>query len=869
MADIRYASFRSWATAVLLVMLAGPVLASQRVALVIGNAVYAHAQALANPLNDAADIGAALGRLGFSVTRIENAGQVQLRRGLQEFALAASASEVAVVFYAGHGIEVDRRNFLVPVDVRLASDQDVEFEAVPLELVSRAVERASGLRLVILDACRENPFAVNMQRAGATRSIGRGLARVEPSGETLVAYAAKEGTVASDGSGRNSPYSAALLRHLEEPGLEVGLMFRKVRDAVLASTGGRQEPFVYGSLSSRGVYLAAVPATGAPAAGTSAVGSETASERIKAEQLAAKRLAAERELLFWESIKDSDEPADFRAYLGRYQGGEYEALARNRLKRLEGSARAEAAELVVASAPEAGTKEAVSAPAPSSAEASPEMVESLLALDRSERRRIQRGLASLGFGPGPADGLFGNRTRSAVRSYQKEEGFPETGYLDAESAKSLLAATSPSDTSASTTTGGSISVQTSGGDVARVGPSQAPDPSRTFLASGMSLSDWVLLAEDRLVSGDYRSLLVEGAGHLRKFGTIDTVASVVERAIDGLIEDIRVMDEASARSALESVRRIKDVSGERVALHRIEAKAHSRLSQFEQAAAAYQSWLRAAPADHPERKKMAVGLQRVLRGEMPPDAVDPFRDCAECPQMIVLPPGRFRMGSTFDEVWRYFDEDPIHDVAIAEPIAVGVHEVTFSEWDACHRAGGCSYNPADSGWGRENRPVVGVSWKDTQDYVGWLSTKTGKHYRLLSESEWEYAARGGTTTRYHWGDDPGQNRANCKHCGDRSDASKTLPVGSFPSNPFGLFDVHGNVWEWVEDCWHRNYANAPSDGSAWVTQGSCGHRILRGGSWSVGPRNVRSAVRSRFAAGIRSDSIGFRVARTFESASGP
>ena len=225
--------------------------AGQRVALVIGNASYAHAPALANPLNDASDIGAVLERLGFAVTRLENADQAALRRGLQAFALAASASEIAVVFYAGHGIEVDQRNYLVPVDARLVSDQDVEFETVPLELVSRAVARASGLRLVILDACRENPFAASMQRAGATRSIGRGLARVEPSGETLVAYAAKEGTVASDGDGRNSPYSAALLGHLAEPGLEVGLMFRKVRDAVLASTGGLQEPFVYGSLCQR------------------------------------------------------------------------------------------------------------------------------------------------------------------------------------------------------------------------------------------------------------------------------------------------------------------------------------------------------------------------------------------------------------------------------------------------------------------------------------------------------------------------------------------------------------------------------------------------------------------------------------------
>ena len=336
MAGFRHGSLLPWAAVILSALLSFPAPAAQRVALVIGNATYAHVPALANPLNDAADIGGALDRLGFAVTRLENADRASLWRGLQEFALAASASEIAVVFYAGHGIEVDQRNFLVPVDARLASDQDVEFEAVPLELVSRAVERASGLRLVILDACRENPFAVQMQRAGATRSIGRGLARVEPSGETLVAYAAKEGTVASDGAGRNSPYSEALLGHLEEPGLEVGLMFRKVRDAVVGLTGGRQEPFVYGSLSSRGVYLAAAPAPPVAAAIPPV-------QPSGAEESGASRVVAQGELLFWESVKDSEDPADIRVYLDHYPGGTYEALARNRLKRLDATAKDTAA----------------------------------------------------------------------------------------------------------------------------------------------------------------------------------------------------------------------------------------------------------------------------------------------------------------------------------------------------------------------------------------------------------------------------------------------------------------------------------------------------------------------------------------------
>ena len=404
----------------LLAILTIPALAGERVALVIGNAQYAHARRLANPLNDAADIGTALARLGFAVTKLENTDYAVLRQGLQAFSLAASASEVAVVFYAGHGIEVDQRNFLVPVDARLASDQDVEFETVPLELVMRSVSRASGLRLVILDACRENPFAVSMQRSGATRAIGRGLARVEPAGETLVAYAAKEGTTADDGEGRNSPYSTALLRYLEEPGLELNLLFRKVRDAVLASTGGRQEPYTYGSLSSQGVYLTARlepdprPSTVLPPSGD-----RPSSDRLTAEQLAAERL-------FWESVKDSEDAADIQAYLDKYPGGEYEALARNRLRRLRGSG-------------PAADSAAVPPQAPLPAVPSLESVEAALGLERSERRLIQLGLAAEGFDPGPTDGLFGRGTRGSIGRWQGSRRGESTGYLDAESARLLLA----------------------------------------------------------------------------------------------------------------------------------------------------------------------------------------------------------------------------------------------------------------------------------------------------------------------------------------------------------------------------------------------------------------------------------------------
>ena len=171
--------------------------------------------------------------------------------------------------------------------------------------------------------------------------------------------------------------------------------------------------------------------------------------------------------------------------------------------------------------------------------------------------------------------------------------------------------------------------------------------------------------------------------------------------------------------------------------------------------------------------------------------------------------------------------------------------MTFAEFDACHRDGGCSHTPRDEGWGRGNRPVIHVSWKDAKEYVGWLSRTTGREYRLLNESEWEYAARAGTDSSYYWGEEPGEGHANCSRCGSDWDSKKTSQAGSFDPNGFGLFDMLGNVWEWVEDCGHRNYEGAPSDGSAWIRRGDCRFRMLRGGSWEDPP----SRLRRRFATG--------------------
>jgi formylglycine-generating enzyme required for sulfatase activity len=240
-----------------------------------------------------------------------------------------------------------------------------------------------------------------------------------------------------------------------------------------------------------------------------------------------------------------------------------------------------------------------------------------------------------------------------------------------------------------------------------------------------------------------------------------------------------------------------------------------------------------------------------------------FRECTMCPIMIVVPKDEFMMGSPMSEKGHTAAEEPRHRVTIAGNFAAGKFEVTFDEWDACVDARVCETVP-DNHWGRGTRPVMNVSWVDAREYVDWLSKVTGKPYRLLSEAEWEYAARAGSTTAYAWGDEikkDGKAMANCAVCGSQWDNKQTAPVGSFPANALGLHDMHGNVFEWVEDCQNANYTGAPTDGSA-RTDGDCSTRVFRDGSW--GTQNLRSASRDRGSAAVRSSFVGFRVGRTLK-----
>jgi len=526
-------------------------------------------------------------------------------------------------------------NYLIPIDARLVRDFDVEAETISLDRVLRAIDSARRLRLVILDACRENPFAQSMKRS--SRAVGRGFARVEPAApDTLVAFAAKAGSIASDGDGANSPFTAALLKHLATPGLDVRLALGLVRDEVMETTRPRQEPFVYGSLGGRTVSIVDAPAGAAngPAVGASPSSSE-----------------AERA---WAVTQNTTSIAVLEEFIRRFSDSFYAALARVRLEELK---------------------------------------------------------------------------------------------------KSQTAALPP----------------------------PAPVPQAPPLAAAIPPPAAVAAVVPPVVP-------------VAPAGPCSTGAQTVS---------------FTSRPACP----------------------------------------------------LSAAEERAIKPK------DVFKECDKCPEMVVVPSGSFTMGSPANEEGRSSDEGPQHAVTISKPFAVGRFAVTFDEWDACVADGGCKgYKPEDR-WGRGRRPVINVSWDDAKAYLAWLSRKTGKTYRLLSEAEREYITRAGTSTPFWWGASISTNQANYDGNGTYGSGSKgehrnqTVPVDSFPPNAFGLYQVHGNVYEWVEDCYHDGYSGAPSDGTAWVS-GDCNSRVLRNGSWFHVPKILRAANRYKYLSGDRSVSIGLRLART-------
>jgi formylglycine-generating enzyme required for sulfatase activity len=252
------------------------------------------------------------------------------------------------------------------------------------------------------------------------------------------------------------------------------------------------------------------------------------------------------------------------------------------------------------------------------------------------------------------------------------------------------------------------------------------------------------------------------------------------------------------------------------------------------------------------KPRAAAGFKAVLAMKYP--SVLPI------PKMVNIPAGQFKMGCASGKNCNK-DEKPLHSVSITA-FAMSATEVTFEQWDACVEEGGCNHNPEDQGWGRGSRPVINLSFDDVQEYLHWLNAKGKGTFQLPSEDQWEYAARAGSTSQYSWGNSVGENNANCDGCGSQWDHQQTAPVGSFKANHFGLYDMHGNVREWVQDCWHSSY-----NGAANHSDNACTSSVLRGGAWYFKPKSMRAAYRSYISREYRSFSIGFRLSSSAEKQS--
>lgn len=626
--------------------------ADKRVALVVGNGAYQHADTLATPVTDARRMKDALEKLHFEVVYGENLDKRALEGAIGSFADAVQEADVALVFFAGHGATFSDRPYVVPVDAQFSSLGRMPYELVPVETLIGELRRAKGLRIAILDACRDNGAEHELKRVAARGGeVTRGLARVGNPEGLILAYATQYLATAADGDPRgDSPFTTALLRHIATPGLDVKDLFFTVGRDVIADTKGSQRPEISVSFyDSYALVPAAQALTAAPAAPS------------------APQNAADPAAQAWAAVKDTKNVAELEAYIRRFGGSFFADLARVRIEQLKTAQVAAAAPPVAPATP--------AAPA----------------------------FDSCG---GPVTVSFSSRCAAPLTAVQE-------------------------------------------------------------------------------------------------------------------------------------------------------------------------------------------------RGLKPKDS---FKECAQCPEMIVVPAGSFTMGSRDNEKGRYETEGPQHVVTFGRPFAVGKFHVTVDEFTAFvaatgYDAGAMCWTFEDGRWeqrsGRSWRnpgfpqagshPAVCLSWNDARAYVGWLAKTTGKDYRLLTEAEWEYAARGrtapGTYPRYSFGND---EKDLCRYGNGADETAKrtvpgagdwaiapcqdgyayTSPVGSFAANAFGLYDIQGNAWQWTEDCWRDNYNGAPANGTMAPTTGDCSRRVLRGGSWGNVPRILRAAGRDGDPPDHPGNYIGFRLART-------
>jgi len=560
---VKSAMFRPFLTFLISFLLLGSSFAQQketRVALVIGNSAY-KTSPLKNPVNDSRDMAAKLRALGFTVVERNNLVVKQIGSTLREFRSKLVPGSVALIFYAGHGLQIKGENYFPTVDAEISGEEDVPNQSLSMRQIMDVLGDAkTRLNLVFLDACRNNPYSRSF------RSASDGLSRVTAPTGTLISFATRPGSIAADGDGRNGLYTGALLQAMDNKGQAIEQVLKRVVTSVKAGSRNQQEPWMEGSIEGEFCFGDCMTTTVA-------------------------QVGVSDDRALWDSVKDSRDVNELKAYLAQFPRGVFAGLASTRIKAME------------------------------------------------------------------------------------QSGAPQ---------------------------------------VVTTAPSQ--------------------------------------------------------------------------------------------------------------------------PVNRP-----------VLA-----QAVNTYKDCDDCPEMVVIPAGTFLMGSKADPfaaVPPHTDEQPQHGVSVRS-FSMGKFEITQEQWYAV-------MGTTPSNFKGRTLPVEMVSWNDTQEFVQKLIQKTGKRYRLPTEAEWEYAARAGTQTAYSFGDDASQLG---RYASFFANSLQSRPVGEKLPNSFGLHDMHGNVWEWTQDCWNISYNGAPADGSAWQS-GRCLQRVLRGGSYGSNHHNLRSAFRINMNASNGDSLSGFRVAR--------
>ena len=857
-----------------------------RIALVIGNGDYANTEPLVNPTRDAEAIAETLEQLGFEVDLQLDLGERPLELAMREFGLKAEQSDVALVYYAGHGLQVDGRNYLIPTDARLQRERDLLYEALPLDVVMSEVAQADRLGMVMLDACRDNPLADRLAKTMGVQSgrVGQGLARVEDTPtDTLVAFATRADAVAYDGTGDHSPFTQALLDHIPEPDLELSLVFRKVRDSVLASTNNLQEPFTYGSMSGEPFFFKKRPPNRSPE--LARPDTFEILDNAGATGLAmAPPTDADGDNL---SIQIIDLPRTGRVLLDqeevtigrRVNTDEFAALmyepvadvtgAAGRIAMLitdgRGGATTAVQPIMVLSSNEAPT---FLAPAAATVVSNPLGLEPPIDNDGDDVTLtvtdVPNGVYLRAAGQSYVPGAVVPLDRVADLRLDVESGL--------EGELGVLGFLIEDDRGGQTTS--EINVIAGAADtpplVAAAEPAQTAEQE---VAADVEETEPVDLAATEATVEDEDQPAVVASLEPATANDADSNTRAITPAVPAVtLEAMRVLVNANLRQGpSREANRVGFVREGSTVFLRGEPEGRWLPIRTEDGQEAYvfaslitpdpnaeplviepaQPQL-VEPIEEPETVIAAIDQDAV------PSSVSPgssLQDCPHCPELVQISAGRFTMGSESGDS----TERPRRPVSIGRPFAIGRFEVTVREWLACVSGGGCNYRPKD-GTSSPNSPIRNLSWTDAQDYVTWLSEETGENYRLPTEAEWEYAARGGTNSNYWWGDRFEEGRAICKDCGPGFDRKTPPDVGQSQANPYGLMDTSAGVAEWVADCWFHDYRGAPSDGSA-RTDRACTQYVLRGGSWRNDQSYLTSSSRLSYDATVRYFTNGLRVAR--------